>query len=61
MPDLKRATADAEIGIAWWNAMTQRQRLEAPKAAGGPEGRASPAEAFDHCRFGFKSEENAHV
>ena len=50
---------DDEIGIAWWNAMTERARLAALKAV-DPEGGASPAEAFDHWRFGFKCEENAH-
>ena len=50
---------DDEIGIAWWNAMTERARLAALKAV-DPEGRASPAEAFDHWRFGFKCEEEAH-
>lgn len=52
--------ADAALGIAWWNAMTERQRLDALKAAGGPEGRASPADAWDHWRHGFKCEETAH-
>jgi hypothetical protein len=55
----KRHASDAEIGIAWWNAMTERQRLAALLAV-EREGRASPAEAFDHWRFGFKCEETAH-
>ena len=52
----RRATNDAEIGCAWWNTMTEWQRLEALRAAGT----ACPAIAFDHWRYGFKCEENAH-
>jgi hypothetical protein len=55
----KRATADEALGIAWWNAMTERARLAALKAV-EPEGRASPAEAFDHWRYGFKCEGGEH-
>jgi hypothetical protein len=58
----KRATADAALGIAWWNAMTERARLAALKAV-EPEGRASPAEAWEHWKQtanGFKCEEAAH-
>jgi hypothetical protein len=54
--------ADAALGIAWWNAMTKQARIEALKAV-EPEGRASPAEAWEHWRAnmaGFKCEENAH-
>jgi hypothetical protein len=58
-----RVTADAALGIAWWNAMTERARLEALKAV-EPQGRASPAEAWAHWKqtaaAGFKCEENAH-
>jgi hypothetical protein len=60
MPNSTRpATADEAIGIAWWNAMTERARLAALKAV-ETEGRASPAEAFDHWRYGFACEEHSH-
>jgi hypothetical protein len=61
MPDVKRATANEAIGIAWWNALSERQRLDALYAA-DPEGRASPAEAFSHWKKtgGFCCEETAH-
>jgi hypothetical protein len=56
---IKPATADAEVGICWWNGLTERQRLAALLAVES-EGRASPAEAFDHWRYGFACEETAH-
>jgi hypothetical protein len=63
MPNsIKRATADESLGIAWWNAMTERARLQALKAV-EPEGRASPADAWAHWKetaAGFKCEETAH-
>ncbi len=58
----KRATADAALGIAWWNAMSEQARLAALKAA-EPGGRASAAAAWAHWQeraAGFKCEENAH-
>jgi hypothetical protein len=58
----KPTTADETLGIAWWNAMTERARLAALKAV-VPEGRASPAEAWAHWKetvAGFKCEENAY-
>ena len=58
----KPATADEALGIAWWNAMTERARIAALKAV-EPEGRASPAEAWAHWKetiTGFKCEETAH-
>jgi hypothetical protein len=47
-PDFERGgvtviAADEALGIAWWNAMSERARLAALKAV-EPEGRASPAE-----------------
>jgi hypothetical protein len=59
---IKRATADAQLGIAWWNAMSKQARLAALKAV-EPQGRASPAEAWAHWKEtagGFKCEEVAH-
>jgi hypothetical protein len=50
---------DADLGIAWWNALTERQRLEALKAADSD----CPAEAWEHWKetaAGFKCEETAH-
>ena len=44
-PDRARA-ADATIGIAWWNRMTERQRFAALQAART----AIPAQAFNHWR-----------
>jgi hypothetical protein len=29
----RRPTTDADLGIAWWNALTERERMEALKAA----------------------------
>jgi hypothetical protein len=57
----KRATADEAIGMAWWNNLTERQRLAALYAV-DPEGRASAAEAFDLWKQtgGFCCEETAH-
>lgn len=52
----RRATADEAAGMMWWNAMTERERLEALRAADT----ACPAEAFNHWRNGFKCEESAH-
>jgi hypothetical protein len=52
----KRATPDAALGIAWFNALTERQRLDAMRAADS----ACPAEAWDHWRYGFACEETAH-
>ena len=54
-----RPASDAALGIAWWNAMTERRRLEALRAADT----AVPAEAWAHWKAtgGFKcEEENAH-
>jgi hypothetical protein len=61
MANVKRPTADEAIGMAWWNAMTDRQRLAALYAV-NPEGNASPAEAFSHWKKtgGFCCEETAH-
>jgi hypothetical protein len=64
-PARARAThrkADAALGIAWWNAMSERARLAALKAV-EPEGGASPAEAWAHWKEtagGFKCEEAVH-
>jgi hypothetical protein len=57
----KPATADAALGIAWWNAMSERARLVALKAV-EPAGRASPAEAWAQWQITsqFKCEESAH-
>lgn len=55
-------TADAAMGIAWWNAMTTQARLAALKAV-EPEGCATAAEAWAHWKdvtAGFKCEETAH-
>lgn len=38
--------ADATIGIAWWNHLTERQRYAALRAART----AIPAQAFNHWR-----------
>ncbi len=43
-PGSRSRAADATIGIAWWNGMTERQRREALQAADT----AIPATAFDH-------------
>lgn len=54
-----RITADAAIGMAWWNAMHPRQHAEALRAADT----ACPAEAWAQWKettVGFKCEENAH-
>jgi hypothetical protein len=51
-----RPASEAELGIAWWNAMTEQQRLEALRAADT----ACPADAWDHWRYGFSCEEGAH-
>lgn len=39
-----RRAVDAEIGIAWWNSMSPRQRLEALRAADT----CCPADAWAH-------------
>jgi len=57
----KHTTPDAALGIAWWNAMSERARLAALKAV-EPEGRASPAEAWAHWKepmAGFLSSSSA--
>lgn len=51
--------SDAAPGIAWWNAMTDRQRAEALRAADTD----CPADAWRHWQqtaTGFKCEEVAH-
>lgn len=45
-----------EPSIPWWNAMTDRQRAEALRAADS----VCPADAWDHWRYGFACEETAH-
>jgi hypothetical protein len=58
----KHSATDAQMGIAWWNAMSRQARLAAPKAV-EPKGRASPAEAWASWKEtsgGFKCEELAH-
>lgn len=51
-------SAYVAMGMAWWNGMTEHQRLEALRAADT----ACPAEAWAHWRAtgGFKCEESAH-
>jgi hypothetical protein len=41
------ALTDEALGVAWWNGMTRRTRLEALKAV-EPEGRVSVAKAWEH-------------
>jgi len=58
----RHSTTDAQLGIAWWNAMSKQARLAALKAV-EPDGSASPAEAWEHWKqtaAGFKCEESAH-
>jgi hypothetical protein len=61
---IRLPAGDSALGIAWWNAMTERARLEALIAV-EPESNASPAEAWEHWKrtaaaAGFKCEEMAH-
>jgi hypothetical protein len=59
---MANSTADAALGIAWWNAMTKQARLEALRAV-EPDGKVSPAEAWEHWRAttaAVKCEETAH-
>jgi hypothetical protein len=48
-PAKPRPASDAELGVAWWNAMSKQARLAALMAVES-EGRASPAEAWEHWR-----------
>ena len=52
----RRATADAELGICWFNALTERQRLEALLAAHS----SCPASAWNYWRYGFACEGAEH-
>ena len=46
----RRATNDAEIGILWFNALNERQRLEALLAAHS----SCPASAWNYWRYGSR-------
>ena len=56
---IRRGLVDAALGIAWFNAMTERQRAEALRAADS----ACPADAWEQWKLtvgGFVCEEEAH-
>ena len=52
----RRATNDAELGISWFNALSERQRLEALLAAHT----SCPASAWNYWRYGFACEGAEH-
>ena len=56
---IRRGLVDAALGIAWWNAMAERQRAEAVRVADS----ACPADAWERWKqtvARFKCEEEAH-